>query len=323
MVYLLSSPSGPRALLVTNSETYFTPRQSSRRRLSPIANQGQAPVGFGLPVQNMPPQRAFRRNAQRDAAQAAAPVAPQALPNAPHGNPPAGALGAQIGPIIWLLVRLIGFVWFFTSGNPSWYRWFIIVALGIAVFLYNTGVLNGIANEIFGPIRRHLENLIPLAEPEAALVPAQNAAAIPQAPAREAPVGNLTSAQRQRGELDPAEAAERILEQRRQRLANGGWLVAQIRRAEHSLLFFLASLVPGVGERHIAAREAEANAAEARRLEAIAAAEAAANAENAETTDNGGVEGTEGTGEQGNDTNEAQNRTNDAAAPPAQPLIEV
>ncbi|KAH7360757.1 hypothetical protein BKA65DRAFT_422095 [Rhexocercosporidium sp. MPI-PUGE-AT-0058] len=326
MVYLLSSPSGPRALLVTNSETYFTPRHSSRRRQSPmIMVQGQVPGGaVGFPEYRNRPEQAVRRNAQPDAAQAA----PQALPNAPHGNPPAGAIGAQIGPIIWLLVRLVGFVWFFTSGNPSWYRWFIIVTLGILVFLYNTGVLNGIGNEIFGPVRRHLENLIPLAGPEAALVPAQNAAAIPQAPAGGPPVGNLTPQQRQRGELDPAEAAERILEQRRQRLANGGWLVAQIRRAEHSLLLFLASLVPGVGERHIAAREAEANAAEARRLEAIAAAEAAEqaanteNAENTEATENGAVEGTEGSGERKeNDINESRN--NDPAAPPAQPLIEV
>ncbi|KAL5326712.1 hypothetical protein ACEPPN_004401 [Leptodophora sp. 'Broadleaf-Isolate-01'] len=326
MVYLLSSPSGPRALLVTNSETYFTPRHSSRRRLSPTtAIQGQAPGEVvALPEYRNRIERAARRNAQPDAAQAA----PQALPNAPHGNPPAGALGAQVGPVIWLLARLAFFVWFFTSGNPSWTRWFIMVSLGVLVFLYNTGVLNGIGNDIFGPIRRHLENLIPLAGPEAALVPAQNAAPIPQAPAGDAPAGNLTPQQRQRGELDPAEAAERILEERRQRLANGGWLVAQIRRAEHSLLLFLASLVPGVGERHIAAREAEANAAEARRLEAIAAAEAAEqaanaeNAENAEASENGGVEGTEGTSEQReNDTNEAQN--NDAAAPPAQPLIEV
>ncbi|KAH7418363.1 hypothetical protein BKA64DRAFT_654243 [Cadophora sp. MPI-SDFR-AT-0126] len=322
MVYLLSSPSGPRALLVTNSETYFTPRHSSRRRLSPtVAVQGHAPGGaIGLPEYRNRPQRIARRvNPQPDAVQAAA----QPVPNAPHGNPPAGALGAQFGQIVWLLVRLAGFVWFFTSGNPSWTRWFVIVGLGVVVFLYNTGMLNGIG-ELFGPVRRHLENLIPLAGPEAALVPAQNAA-IPQAPARDAvPGGNLTRQQRQRGELDPAEAAERILEQRRQRLANGGWLVAQIRRAEHSLLLFVASLVPGVGERHIAAREAEANAAEARRLETIAAAEAAEQAANAETPaeGEGGVEGTEGTVEQrGNDTNEGENNNADAA--PAQPLIEV
>ncbi|KAK0124449.1 hypothetical protein ONS95_009404 [Cadophora gregata] len=322
MVYLLSSPSGPRALLVTNSETYFTPRHSSRRRLSPTATvQGQAADGvIGLPeYRNRPQQNVRRVNPPPNAAQAPA----QPIPNAPHGNPPAAAVGAQFGQIVWMLVRLAGFVWFFTSGNPSWTRWLIIVGLGVVVFLYNTGMLNGIG-ELFSPIRRHLENLIPLAGPEAALVPAQNAA-IPQAPARGAvPGGNLTPQQRQRGELDPAEAAERILEQRRQRLANGGWLVAQIRRAEHSLLLFLASLVPGVGERHIAAREAEANAAEARRLEAIAAAEAAEQAANAEAPVEGesGVERAEGTGEQrANDTNEGEN--NDAAAAPVQPLIQV
>jgi len=56
--------------------------------------------------------------------------------------------------------------------------------------------------------------------------------------------------------------------------------MTQIRRAEHAMLLFLASLVPGVGERHIAAREAEANAAEAERQRRIDAAAATAAAEN-------------------------------------------
>ncbi|CZS99834.1 uncharacterized protein RAG0_08134 [Rhynchosporium agropyri] len=320
-VYLLSSPSGPRALLVTNTETYFTPRHSSRRRLPATSVLGQAPGGaVAFPeYRNRPAQRAVQRNAQPDAAQAA----PQPVPNAPHGNPPAAALGAQIGPMIWLLVRLGVFVWFFTSGDPSWTRWLIIAGLGVVVLIYNTGVLNGIGNEVFGPIRRYLDNLIPLAGPEAALIPAQNAAILP-APARDAAAGGLTPQQRQRGELDPAEAADRIIEQRRQRLANGGWLIAQIRRVEHSLLLFLASLWPGVGERHIAAREAAANAAEAARRATVAAAEAAEQAANpatAEASGGGEAEGTEGTDERKED--DAHELQNNEPAVPAQPLVQM
>ena len=212
----------------------------------------------------------------------------------PHGNPGAGALAAQIWPTLWLIVRLAGFVWFFTSGNTSWSRWLMIVGLAIIVFIVNMGLFNGVAEEVWGPIRRHLENLIPLAGP-----PRGDA----RAPAAAEAGVNQTRAPQ--GEPDPAQAAARLLEQRRQ--ANGGWLMTQIRRAEHAMLLFLASLVPGVGERHIAAREAETAAAEAerqraeeerqRQTDAAAAAEAAlenseaAGTEQAVPATEGGAEG--------------------------------
>ncbi|KAK2630377.1 hypothetical protein QTJ16_001197 [Diplocarpon rosae] len=308
-IYLLSSPAGPRALLITNSETYFTPLQSSRHRHSPttqLQRQGQAPDGAAV----LPEYR--NRGLQRRAARP--PAAPAV---APHANPGAGPLGAQFGAILWLIVRLVGFVWFFTSGNPSWSRWLMVSGLGLVVFLINTGILNGFADQFLGPVRRHLEALIPLAGPEAALVPAANAA-IPQPP-RDPPAGGLTPEQRQRGELEPADVAARLIEQRRQ--AQGARLIARIRRAEHSLLLFLASLVPGVGERHIAAREAEAAAAEARRAEAAAAAEAAANVANTNSPEAGGFEGTEGTNEHRENENGVQN--NEGVVPPAQPLVDV
>jgi hypothetical protein len=111
-----------------------------------------------------------------------------------------------------------------------------------------------------------------------------------------------------------------LIEQRRQ-ANNGGWLIAQIRRAEHSLLLFLASLVPGVGERHIAAREAEANAAEAERQRQIEAANAAENAEA-----NNAAEGAATTVENGNGQENQENETSGAAnieQAPGQPLVEV
>lgn len=291
VVYLLSSPTGPRALLLNGSDTFYTPRPSSRRRRhdeaiparpahfvqGPLQNEPRAPAG--LPeFRNRQPgvRRGHRPREQNNPLEPANPAAP----HAPHANPGAGALAAQIGPLIWLTVRLVGFVWFFTAGNPSWSRWLMVSGLAVVVFIINTGIFNGLFEQLWGPVRRHVEALIPLAGPEAAQIPAINAA-IPRAPHAaerqgEADRGEARQDQRQRrGEPDPAQVAAHLLEQHRQRNAPG-WLMTQIRRAEHAMLLFLASLVPGVGERHIAAREAEANAAEAerqRRIDAAAAAE--------------------------------------------------
>ena len=274
VVYLLSSPQGPRALLLSNAETFYSPRQPRRRRHdSPTAAQGRAQDHLDQARIGLPRLRRDGRGNQpaQNGGNLAGPRA--------QGNPAAGALGAQIGPIIWLIVRLAGFVWFFTAGNHSWWRFITVSALAVVVFIINTGVFNSIAEQLWGPVRRHVEALIPLAGPEAARIPAANAA-IPQQPDPAPQVGNQPAPRRRRGELDEHEYAARIIEQRRQADATG-WLRTHIRRAEHAALLFLASLVPGVGERHIAAREAEAAAAEAERQRRI---EAAAAAENTEST---------------------------------------
>lgn len=285
-------------------------------------NQGQAQGQPGEPVglpeyRNRPANRAARRGQQN--VHQLEPV------NEPHGNPPEGALAARIGPAIWLAIRLIGVVWLFTSGNTTWTRWFLFSAIAFLIFLVNTGVLNGFGDQLWGPIRRHVERLIPLAGPEAALVPAANAA-IPQAGAAPVPApGNEPAPRATNGEPDPAQVAARLLEERRQQ--NGGWLLAQVRRAEHALLLFLASLVPGVGERHIAHREAEANAAEAERQRRIAeAAAAAAAAENPESTGEGNGEGA---GAEDQTASAGESQPAQAEQPPneqgaaAPPLIEV
>ncbi|RFU35746.1 hypothetical protein B7463_g604, partial [Scytalidium lignicola] len=268
VVYILSSPTGPRALLVSNSDTFYTSQQPVRTGPNPAAyiprhsQQGHVVVGGENGGDNnrvhiLPQPHRRHRHRQENA---------QEIPNIIHGgahpgNPGAGAFAVQILPHIWLIIRLIGFIWFFTSGNNSWTRLLTITGLAIVVFIVNTGILNGVADHLWGPVRRHLEGLLPLAGPEAAAIPAANAAVVPRQ--REQQQQQRQGGRGARAEPDPAEVAARLLEQHR--LANGGWLMAQIRRAEHAMLLFLASLVPGVGERHIAAREAEAAAAEAER----------------------------------------------------------
>jgi hypothetical protein len=321
MVYILSSPSGPRALLINNPETFFTPRQHSRRHQSPTAVLGQGRAAVGLPeYRNRPAQRARRNHRQQ---QDGAPLEPI---NAPHANPGGGALAARVGPLLWLIVRLVGFVWFFTAGNPSWTRWLMVSGLAFVVFIINTGIFNGVAEQVWGPVRRHLEALLPLApapprEPTG-IEHVRNAEELrrlevehqQQHGALVAPTHEPPQRQRRPGELDPAEVAARLLEQRRQ--ANAGWLITQIRRIEHSFLLFLASLVPGVGERHVRARELEDAAIEEERQRQIAAAEAATAAENPERT--AGVEtaagGTENVDENGEQI-QPENQDGDALRP--------
>jgi hypothetical protein len=283
MVYILSSPTGPRGLLVSPSanglEAFYTPRRQvhwdttrqTQQPHNPV--QAQNDAAQGLP--EVRHRREGRHGHGHHHGHRHAGGAAQAAPGVAHpGNPPAGAAAAQMWPHIWLVVRLLGFVWFCTSGSNSWWRLIMFSALAFVIFLASTGILNGIIEQVWGPIRRHLENLLPLTAPRA-----------PEALPPNQPPGAATPAQAQAGEVadgaatapgappDPTQTAARLLEQRR--VANGNWIWTQFRRLEHATILFVASLVPGVGERHIAARVAEENLlleAQRQRREAEAAA---------------------------------------------------
>ena len=88
------------------------------------------------------------------------------------------------------------------------------------------------------------------------LVPPPAAAA--QAPLRHQDEGNrqhgeAAAARRQQGEPDPAATAARLVQEHRQRHPNV--LRDTFERVERALGLFVASLIPGVGERHVRARE--------------------------------------------------------------------
>ncbi|KAF4332854.1 hypothetical protein FBEOM_13347 [Fusarium beomiforme] len=327
-VYILSSPEGPRALLLNNasSETYITPRlrtQTSlphlrqaaalssaaldaqsqlrarhhhhhhhphhhhhhhpRSHIAPqpipqIQAQGQPlnlqpPQPFQPQVQNLAPQQQPAHPAQalgQNQAQEPDPAAIMA-PLMHRGNPPMAALPPllmQLWPQIWLLFRLALFVWFFTSPNASWSRWLTIIVIAVLIFLLSTGIFNNVPDHVWQPLGRHLENLIP-AEPR----PRQAVARAEQ------------QDQQPRQDPDPTEMARRLVAQHQ---GPENWLLSQIRRVERAGLLFLASIAPGVAERHIANLEAAARVererreAEERETEAAAAAAAAQNEENNE-----------------------------------------
>ncbi|KAF9870794.1 ubiquitin family protein [Colletotrichum karsti] len=303
-VYILNSPQGPRAILMNNnSETYYTP--TVRHQPLPFYNPAQATTGLRRRTQWVPfPNPAVPQDEQQPA-QPAEPAQAQPQPEVqPQGQPPIAAvpahpnnpgiapLIAQVWPHFWLIVRLGLFVWWFTSPNASWSRWFAVVFIALSIFVLNTGLLNGFFDQAVGPVRRHMENLIPLAAPNN-----------PNEPVRPRQGQDVIGAN---GQPDPARAAARLVDQRRH--DNGNWLMDQVRRLERAGLLFLASIAPGVAERHIAHLEAEARAERQRREEAeAAAAAAAAEAANAQNTENQNEETTEtGGNDSENQTQETQ-----------------
>ncbi|KAI9155243.1 hypothetical protein HJFPF1_07824 [Paramyrothecium foliicola] len=301
-VYILSSPEGPRALLVNNNtaETYYTPMarsqpawnsndhieatqqayiqqlrqmhqrwQQNQQQLSQQQPQQQetlgtppvqTPGGYGGGLTPQDPE--LRQLEEQHLLQQGAGQVLQ-----PHNNqPPIPPMMVQIGPHIWMLFRLAFAVWLFSSPALSWTKWLIMVFLAIFTFIMSTGVLNGLVDRVWQPAARHLENLIRPLEAR---------------PRREGANANGQGAQ-QHGELDPAQMAARLLAEQRGRES---WVAGQVRRLERAGLLFLASIAPGVAERHIANLEAEARA-ERERIEAeAAAARAAAEAAAAEQAD--------------------------------------
>ncbi|TLD24989.1 hypothetical protein PspLS_05631 [Pyricularia sp. CBS 133598] len=173
------------------------------------------------------------------------------IPWARHPNPQgAGAIFQAIWPHLWLVIRLVLLMLWFTSGlGWSWTRWCGVVAVLFAIIVINSGLLNGRLENAWQPVRQHLERLLPLADPGQA-----NAAggAVPPAAApgdvnnRQEQAPPVADRQNARAQPDPREAAERMVAARRE--ANANWLLDQVRRVERAGLLFLASIAPGVAE---------------------------------------------------------------------------
>ncbi|KAI1733534.1 hypothetical protein F4680DRAFT_441410 [Xylaria scruposa] len=297
-VYILSSPSGPRAILLNNSlGTYYSPQL---RSYQPIGLPSP-PTSINATTRNAPhilrealPQiisrsSVTRRNRPNPNSDNSAPgqqaqLQPQRELQVPvpmqaqfgHGmeNPQIHAIRmVQIWPHIWMIIRLGLFIWWFTSPTSSWSRWITVVSIAIALFIVNTGVLNPFADWLWISLRRDLENLIPLAADVQGRQ--QQRPAAENAQGGDADVANQAGL----GDPDPADAAIRLVQQQRQ--GNANWLLSQARRLERAGILFIASLAPGLTARHIAQVEAEARAERQRQQEAEAAAAAATSAERA------------------------------------------
>jgi len=248
-VYIISSPNGPQALLVSPSGTF-----STAWHMQPRGN-----VGFPLSTHHHNHHAPLAQSTGTNSNNGARAAQPRIIPvdGAPAQQQPQAQAQAQaneardllrlllpLGGHIWLLIRLFGFVYFFTAGGSS-RRAFLLGGIAFLVFIAQTGIFRPFVHAVWDPLRRHIEGLVAGNDPIIAQRPAPPPNAL-GAGANDTPNRN--------GEPTPQETAARLLQERARR--NFGTLREQFRSVERAVALFVGSLVPGFGERHIAARDA-------------------------------------------------------------------
>ncbi|KAL9020115.1 MAG: hypothetical protein Q9185_002645 [Variospora sp. 1 TL-2023] len=293
-IYLLSSPTGPHSLLISPSGWYSATLPPTTPAIPQIYSPAFGQIGFSRTISpnqapiNTPTHPQTQSNfsnqsvappasmqVAQNEAQQQQPQAQQQLQDRNQARDLARVL-LPLGGHLWLLIRLFGFVYFFTAGGGQ-RRAILLGICAFIVFIANTGAFRPLFRTVWEPVRRHVEGLVPLAAAGGGRdegQPRPRRQQQPQ-PQRQAQIGNATGGrapnendtqparetptrrrQHQQQPLSPADLADRLLRERNEQ--------SLFRRAERAVALFVASLVPGVGERHIAARDA----AEARRLEA-------------------------------------------------------
>lgn len=308
-VYLLSSPSGPHALVFSSGGIYTGSRPvvpQARQRAPFIWTAAQrAEWDHDNPPERRPVPPVIER--PRDIIEG---VRAENRGRNANDNVLWGILRR-----IWLFVRLYFFSYLF-SNSGTWRRYILVTLAFFAALLSETDVIRRTRAMIWEPVQRHIEGLVPLPgnegqnqrRPETGATPGQNG---------EQP--------RPAGERDPNRMAERLLQQQAQR--DTTWLQQNLRRAERAVALFLASLVPGVGERHIEARNAAEAASHAeerqreeeerRRQESTAEQSGEPSAETQQSAEGNVSEEAGVTGNQPADQAAGQNDQ------PQQPLVEI
>jgi hypothetical protein len=287
--WLLSTPVGPHALVFAPGHGYFssapapttaqltTSNRSASHRSARHHGHSTSDHGRHTPGQpRNPPLLPAANDANGAPAQAVARPGEQQQRQANNNENDVFHFILQRG---WLFVRLYIFI-FVLSGPETWRRWFLLAVAVIVCLLPRENPLRDLTNRV----RAHIDGLIPIvAAPEPRQ---QGQAAQNRGPAavNEEQAAGLAAQQ-----PSPEQAAARIIQQNLER-QNHGIVRDTIFRVERAMALFLASLVPGVGERHVRAREEarrEAERIENERLAAVnaRAAEEAAKNESTATPD--------------------------------------
>jgi len=282
--YLLYDPTGLHAVVFERAGTfsgsassipslssqhhgpaYLAPHLPTQRLRHEYRNVSDNSRGNGSPLENEPP------NDDPQHEQPPQPIPVQGLAQNRGFQDPliaqAQAVQAQVqqeagGDLVrilvpffrgfWLLIRVFGFIYLFTSGHPSRRTMMMGVAAAV-VFAAQAGLFGN----RWDWLRRHLEGLIGVPGDVGAGQQRQDAPAGAQD-------GQLqrNGVTRRNAQPDPQETAARLL---RERPETGiGRVRGILTTIERTLALFLASLYPGLGERHVAARRRlEAQAREA------------------------------------------------------------
>ena len=244
LAYLLSSPSGPQALLLSPAGSFATSGYVRSAANFPLLGVPQLPTQMSHhQMRRQPAQHAPTQGVQPAPGQA--PIVNVQLEQQP--NQPQAQQQDQVGELLrillplgghlWLLVRLFGFVYLFSS-DRGWRNTFLLGLCALIVFFAQTRLFEPLLQYIWTPIRRHVEALVQVEE--AAPDQARN-----QRGGR-AQERHSTTAQQN---ISDSPVQEQVPRQRNNPLRTA------FTRMERSLALFVASLIPGVGERHVAARE--------------------------------------------------------------------
>ncbi|KAL8686055.1 MAG: hypothetical protein Q9218_007378, partial [Villophora microphyllina] len=218
----------------------FSPLQQQPQPPDQNQNQNQYPGPLPFPInQNPQPQQA---QAQQQPPQQQNPLAQyqnqlQQQQQQQQQNQARDLIRIllPLGGHLWLLVRLCGFVYFFTAGGGS-RRAILLGIAAFVVFIANTGALRPLLRGLWDPVRRHVEGLVPLAAAPGAQNQNQNQR--PENRRQQAGNANQPTAAETAALNDEANA---LLIRNQNNHQNPSLL----RRAERAVALFLASLVPG------------------------------------------------------------------------------
>jgi hypothetical protein len=288
-VWLASSRNGPEALLFAPGHGYFSSRTQQQHR----GQHHHHPT----PQATRTTQQPASSNAFNEPA-APQPGAAPAPANVPEGQvavrPANGALAraharrhrrnraendnefyAIVFQRIWLFLRLYMFI-FVLSDQNTWRRYGLLLLAAIVCLMPRRNPLNN----ILAAGRRHLDNLIgpqqlparqravPTGQQQQ---PGQQAAPNAQQGGPASATAMTLNAPQGATNITPEQAARRLVQEQRER--NPNILRDTFYRIEQAVALFLASLIPGVGERHVAVREEARREVERARLEAERARE--------------------------------------------------
>ncbi|EXJ62267.1 hypothetical protein A1O7_02700 [Cladophialophora yegresii CBS 114405] len=267
--WLMSSPTGPRALLFAPGHGYFsslppvaTQQQQAGGALNPetrTSDTNPMPVPGVGQAADREQQGGDRAVIRADQLQPAGALA-QAQQNGQEND-----LFAFLINRGWLFLRLYLFMFVFSEPG-TWKRWLMIIVAAIVCLQPRDGPFT----RLMRAARRHFDSLVGPPPRPGAVAPQRVDAAGQEAPAQRP--ANVRGAV----QMTPQEAAARLIagRQNNQDRPPRFWRDA-FYRVEQSMALFLASLIPGVGERHVRAREEQRREEERRRAEAAAAAAAA------------------------------------------------